>query len=324
MSGTGKILVTGGAGFIGGHVCEALLARGASVRVLDNLDPFYDPSLKEANLAGLGNAGGDFEWIRGDIRDPEAVTRAVEGIDALIHLAALAGVRPSIERPAEYWDVNLVGTQRLLDTVKERPEVRILFGSSSSVYGGNEKVPFHEDDPVEAPVSPYAATKRAGELLARTFHHLHGHSITCLRFFTVYGPRQRPEMAIHKFTRAIASGEPVPMFGDGESSRDYTFVSDIVKGVLAALDRCEGFQLYNLGGSATTRLKDLIRMIGEALGIEPEIRRLPDQPGDVPRTFADVSRAESELGYTPEVPIAEGIRRFVDWYRQARAEGLVA
>ncbi len=324
MIGAGRILVTGGAGFIGSHVAEALLVRGGAVTILDNLDPFYDPALKEANLGALEAIGGDLRVVRGDVRDPDAVARAAEGAAAVVHLAALAGVRPSIERPADYWDVNLVGTQRLLEPFRQRPQVRIVFGSSSSVYGGNEKVPFHEDDPVDRPVSPYAATKRAGELLVRTHHELYGNAVVCLRFFTVYGPRQRPEMAIHKFTRLIAAGEPVPMFGDGTTSRDYTYISDIVSGVLAALEIENGFHIYNLGGSRTTMLAELITMIGEALGRRPRVERLPEQPGDVPRTWADVRRAGEELGYAPQVPIEDGIRRFTEWYLEAKEAGWVA
>jgi UDP-glucuronate 4-epimerase len=323
-----RVLVTGGAGFIGSHVCHALLTRGDAVRVLDNLDPFYSPRIKRANLERLVESGGDLDVRQADIRDPQAVASAIDGIDAIIHLAALAGVRPSIERPADYWDVNLTGTQRILDAIQHRPEVRIVFGSSSSVYGGNEKVPFSEDDPVDRPVSPYAATKRAGELCCWTFHDLYGHAVSSLRFFTVYGPRQRPEMAIHKFARMIMRGEPIPMFGDGSTSRDYTFVADIVQGVVAALDRCGqgshgGFRIYNLGGAATTTLRELIDMIAAALGQPAQIKQLPEQKGDVKLTYADVRRSHEELGYSPRVAIYDGIQRFIDWYVPARAGGEV-
>ncbi|PIE22201.1 MAG: epimerase [Planctomycetota bacterium] len=320
------ILVTGGAGFIGSHVCEALLARGDSVRVLDNFDPFYAQSQKRSNLAAITAAPGAerFELLEGDIRDTAVLGQALDGIDAVIHLAALAGVRPSIERPAEYWDVNLVGTQRLLDGIRQRPDVPFIFGSSSSVYGGNKKVPFCESDPVNHPVSPYAASKRAGELQCHAFHHLHGHGVTCLRFFTVFGPRQRPEMAIHKFTRAIENGEPVPLFGDGSSSRDYTFVSDIVQGILAALDRTGGFHIYNLGGAQTTSLKELVDGVATALGKDARLDWQPFQPGDVLCTFADVELAGRELGYQPQVSISEGLGRFVEWYRAARSRGEIA
>jgi UDP-glucuronate 4-epimerase len=320
-----SVLVTGGAGFIGSHVVEALLARGDEVCILDSLDPFYAVASKEANLARIFERG-DARVVRGDLRDASAVAEAAAGVDAVIHLAALAGVRPSIERPADYWDVNLLGTQRVLDAIAGRANVRFVFGSSSSIYGGRETVPFHEDDSVGQPVSPYAATKRAGELCCHAFHVLNGNPVSCLRFFTVYGPRQRPEMAIHKFTRMIENGEAVPMFGDGLSSRDYTYVDDIVAGVLAALDRCgepAGFRIYNLGGDGTTTLADLVACVGKGLGKEPKIERLPDQPGDVPRTAADVSRAREELGFEPRTAVSEGVPRFVTWYRASRAAGEV-
>ena len=324
-----KVLVTGGVGFIGSHLGELLLDRGESLVILDNFDPFYAPAIKERNLAELRERAGDrLRFVRGDLREPESVAEACRDVDAVVHLAALAGVRPSIERPAEYWDVNLVGTQRLFDALADRPEIPVVFGSSSSVYGGNEKVPFHEDDEVLQPYSPYAATKRAGELLCAAEQRLSGRRISCLRFFTVYGPRQRPEMAIHKFTRMIHAGQAVPMFGDGTSARDYTFVSDIVDGVARSLDHVQadahpGFRIYNLGGSAVTSLADLIKLIGEALGVDARIESMPDQAGDVPRTYADVSRAADELGYSPRVAIAEGVDRFVTWYRGSRERGEV-
>ena len=248
---------------------------------------------------------------------------SLRDVDILLHIAALAGVRPSIERPADYWDVNLVGTQRLLDATRGRKELRIVFASSSSVYGGNKKLPFHEDDSVSQPISPYAASKRAGELLCHAFHHLHGSSVTVLRFFTVYGPGQRPEMAIHKFTRMIENGEPIPLFGDGSSSRDYSFISDIVKGVLAATERDHGYRIYNLGGAGQTSLIELTGHIAACLGKEARFERLPDQAGDVPRTFADIRRASEELGYSPQVRISDGIKSFVTWYRAARARNEV-
>ncbi|MCB9890286.1 MAG: GDP-mannose 4,6-dehydratase [Planctomycetes bacterium] len=323
-----KILVTGGAGFIGSHLSERLLERGDDVRILDNFDRFYARSLKVANLenvrATAQAAGRGLEFVEGDIRDADTCERSAEDCEVIVHLAALAGVRPSLEEPARYWDVNLVGLQNLLSTTKDASR-RFVFGSSSSVYGGNEKVPFSEADAVEEPVSPYAATKRAGELCCYTHHELYGTPISCLRFFTVYGPRQRPEMAIHKFTRLIENGQSVPMFGDGSSSRDYTYVDDIVDGVMRAIDRCgevdSGYRIYNLGGSATTSLAELIDTIGDALGKKPDIEPLPFQPGDVPKTFADVARSRDELGYEPKVPVSEGIRRFVKWYREAREHG---
>lgn len=313
------VLVTGGAGFIGSHLCRRLLGRGDRVTVLDDFNDFYDPARKRENVAGItaqAEAAGSFTLIEGDIRDAALVDRlfAGAGFDAVVHLAARAGVRPSLQEPILYEDVNCIGTLRLLEAARRHgPEV-FLFGSSSSVYGINEKVPFSEDDPVDQPISPYATTKRTGELLAYNYHHLYGMKISCLRFFTVYGPAQRPEMAIHKFTDLIARGERLPLYGDGSSRRDYTFVSDILDGLVAALDAELGFEILNLGGAETTALADLVRWIGEELDVEPRIDRLPDQPGDVPITYADVSKAEGLLGYSPKVPIREGLRRFVAWY----------
>jgi len=314
------VLVTGGAGFIGSHLASRLLAAGKTVRVLDNLDPFYDPALKRKNLDELARTGGQrFEFLDGDLRDAGKCRRAVAGVDVVVHLAALAGVRPSIQDPVRYMEVNVTGTQILLQQLDSR-QVPVVFGSSSSVYGGNTKVPFAETDAVDHPVSPYAASKRAGELQCYTFHHLRGNAVTCLRFFTVYGPRQRPEMAIHQFTRGIVDGTPIPVFGDGSSRRDYTYVDDICDGVLAAMTRQSGYELYNLGGSATISLLELVALLGELLGREPKLQRLPDQPGDVKVTFADIGKAQRELGYRCTTPVALGLRKFCDWYRQQRAE----
>jgi UDP-glucuronate 4-epimerase len=308
-----RILLTGGAGFIGSHVGQALLARGDSVCVLDNFNDFDDPALKSANAASLRGA----QIVSGDIRDQARVARLFEEgkFDGVIHLAAMAGVRPSLENPLHYGDVNVRGTQILLEELKRRPNTRFVFASSSSVYGSNERVPFCEHDDIHHPVSPYAATKRAGELLAFTHHHLYGIATTCLRFFTVYGPRQRPEMAIAKFTQAIAAGKPVPFFGDGSTRRDYTYIDDIVDGVLLALDRCSGYEIYNLGESATTTLSELVGLIGQALGREPILDRQPMQPGDVLVTYADISKARERLGYAPHTSVAEGLRRYVEWVR---------
>lgn len=316
-----RILVTGGAGFIGSQLCERLLARGDSVHVLDNLDPFYDIGLKRKNLELLQRAGGSkFAFQEGDIRDAKACKEALRSCDGVIHLAALAGVRPSIADPVRYMDVNVSGTQVLMQAIDSK-QVPFVFGSSSSVYGGNTKVPFSEDDAVDRPVSPYAASKKAGEVICHAWHHLHGNAVTCLRFFTVYGPRQRPEMAIHQFARCIVTQKPLPFFGDGESRRDYTYVDDIVSGVVASLDRARGYKIYNLGGSATTSLKELVQAIENALGQKAILNRLPDQPGDVPITFADVSRAERELGYRCTTPVAEGLKKFVAWFRQQQPAG---
>jgi UDP-glucuronate 4-epimerase len=312
-----NILVTGGAGFIGSHVCERLLARGDAVCVLDNFNDFYDPALKRENAAALPAA----RVVTGDIRDRELVAGLFreERFDAVIHLAAMAGVRPSLLDPLHYQDVNVRGTLVLLEELKARPQTRFVFASSSSVYGSNEKVPFREVDDIHHPVSPYAATKRAGELLCFTHHHLYGIPTTCLRFFTVYGPRQRPEMAIAKFTERVLEGRPIPFFGDGGTQRDYTYIDDIVDGVARALDRCDGYEIYNLGESATTSLSHLVRMIGEACGREPVLERLPLQPGDVAITYADVDKARSRLGYAPGISVAEGLGRYLEWVLARRA-----
>jgi UDP-glucuronate 4-epimerase len=315
-----RALVTGGAGFIGSHVAEKLLARGDEVVVLDNFNDFYDPAIKRANAAGLRGA----KVVTGDIRDAGLVANlfAESAFDAVVHLAAMAGVRPSLKDPLHYDDVNVRGTLVLLEEMKKRPGTRFLFASSSSVYGDNEKVPFREDDDIHRPVSPYAATKRAGELLAYTYHHLYGLPTTCLRFFTVFGPRQRPEMAIHKFVDAVHRGKSIPFYGDGSTRRDYTYVDDIVDGVLRALDRCSGYEIYNLGESATTSLSELVSMIGEATGLEPVLDRQPLQAGDVTTTYADISKARARLGYDPKTPVRAGLERFVDWYRKGPGRGL--
>jgi len=310
-----RVLLTGGAGFIGSHVAERLLARGDRVVVLDNFNDFYDPALKRRNAAALEKAGA--EVVTGDIRDRDRVRELFERgrFDALVHLAALAGVRPSVEDPLAYADVNVQGTLILLEELRKRPQTRFVFASSSSVYGANERVPFREDDDIHHPVSPYAATKRAGELLCYTHHHLYGIPTSCLRFFTVYGPRQRPEMAIAKFVRAVLAGKPIPFYGDGTTRRDYTYIDDIVQGVVAALDRCAGYEIYNLGESETTSLSELVEQIGAVCGRAAVLDRQPLQPGDVLITFADVSKARAQLGYQPTTPVAEGLRRYVAWYR---------
>lgn len=318
-----SLLITGGAGFIGSHLGARLLASGHRVRVLDNLDPYYDVGLKRQNLEHLAAAGRErFEFLEGDIRDAAAARRAVAGVDAVVHLAALAGVRPSIQDPVRYMDVNVTGTQTLLQQIPDAG-VAFVFGSSSSIYGGNTKVPFAETDAVDRPVSPYAATKRAGELLCYTWHHLRGNPVTCLRFFTVYGPRQRPEMAIHQFARHITNGTELPFHGDGGSRRDYTYVDDIVAGVVAAIDRPVPYAIYNLGGSATTTLAELVVLLERGLGRTARKKMLPDQPGDVAITFADIGRAQRELGYRCSTPIADGITKFCAWYQREKAAGRV-
>jgi UDP-glucuronate 4-epimerase len=314
------LLITGAAGFLGSHVARRLLGRGDRVTALDDFNDFYDPALKRANAAELARADG-WRLVEGDIRDVELVDRLFleSRFDAVIHLAARAGVRPSLREPILYEDVNCIGTLRLLEAARRHGPANFVFASSSSVYGINEKVPFAETDPVDLPISPYATTKRAGELLCFNYSHLYGLRTSCLRFFTVYGPSQRPEMAIAKFTDLLARGLPVPLYGSGQSRRDYTFIDDIVDGVVAALDLGPAFEIFNLGGSQTTALVDLVHWIAGELGVEPAVEMLPEQPGDVPITYADVAKARALLGYEPKVPIREGLRRYVGWYRARRA-----
>jgi UDP-glucuronate 4-epimerase len=309
-----RILLTGGAGFIGSHVAHALLARGDQVTLLDNFNDFYPPQLKRANLATLPQA----TLVEGDIRDAALVERLFKtgAFDAVIHLAAMAGVRPSLKDPLHYEDVNVRGTLLLLEQLKLRPQTRFVFASSSSVYGSNDRVPFGETDDIHHPISPYAATKRSGELHCFTYHHLYGIPTSCLRFFTVYGPRQRPEMAIYKFVEANLKRKPIVMYGDGSTRRDYTYIDDIVDGVVRSLDRCEGYEIYNLGESRTTSLKELIELVGEATGLAPIVDRQPMQPGDVLITYADISKAKARLGYDPHTTVKDGLERFVAWYRR--------
>ncbi len=310
-----RILLTGGAGFIGSHLGERLLARGDQLLVLDNFNDFYDPALKRRNAQRLASLGA--QVVTGDLRDRDLIARLFAGqeFEAVVHLAAMAGVRPSLCDPLLYQDVNVRGTLVLLEALRARPATRLLFASSSSVYGTNERIPFREDDEIHHPVSPYAATKRAGELLTWTYHHLFGIPTTCLRFFTVYGPRQRPEMAIASFTRALLAGQALPFFGDGSTRRDYTYIDDIVDGVVAALDRCAGYEIYNLGESATTSLSELVGLIAALCGREPLLDRRPLQAGDVLVTCADISKARARLDYAPRVDVAEGLARYVTWYQ---------
>lgn len=315
MSGAEKVLVTGAAGFIGSHVCEALVARGHAVVGLDNFDGFYARALKERNLEGL-RANRAFRFVEADVaRD----ALPLDGVSVVLHLAAKAGVRPSLEDPGAYAEANVTGTARLFDAARRAGIRRIVFGSSSSVYGNATPAPFAESAPALEPISPYAATKRAGELLAYTFTHLYSLRVICLRFFTVYGPRQRPDLAIHRFTDLIARGQPVRMHGDGSSERDYTYISDCVEGVLAAVARTEqgaGVETLNIGGGERVRLDRLIALIAKSLGREARIERHPDQPGDVRLTDADLQRSERALGYRPRVGIEEGIKNFVRWYEE--------
>jgi UDP-glucuronate 4-epimerase len=314
-----KILVTGGAGFIGSTVVDKLLARGDQVVCLDNFDEFYDPRIKRRNIEpAMQNP--NYRLVEGDIRDMSLLKElfAREKFDMLFHPAARAGVRPSIIDPMLYEDVNIKGTMNLLEMAKDHKLKGFFFASSSSVYGTNEKVPFSEKDFVDHPISPYAATKKACELICYTYHHLYKMNISCLRFFTVYGPRQRPEMAIHMFTRLIDQGKPIPMFGDGTTKRDYTYIDDIADGVLNTIDHNAPWGVYNLGESETTELHELIEQIGNALGKEPVIDRKPMQPGDVEITYADISHAKDEIGYDPHTKIKDGVPMFVQWYLENR------
>jgi UDP-glucuronate 4-epimerase len=316
-----RVLITGGAGFIGSLLAERLLDAGATVIGVDNFDPFYDPAQKRRNLADALRHPR-FRLLELDCADLPALETALDdtAFDVVVHLAAKAGVRPSIQDPVSYMHANVVATQALLELARRRDVGRFVFGSSSSVYGNTSQVPFSETQPVDRPISPYAASKRACELLCHTHHHLYGLGVLSLRFFTVYGPRQRPDLAIRKFATLMLRGEPIPMFGDGATERDYTWVDDILDGVTAAIERTRTvpgeLELINLGGSRTTSLARLIQLIGDALGVEPTIQRLPMQPGDVLRTWADVSRAEELLGYRPTTPIEEGIPRFARWIRE--------
>ena len=311
-----RVLITGGAGFIAYHLASALIGRHDEVSLLDNFNHFYDPELKRRNVRDL-QAQGRASLHTVDILDRERLRQVFEEVrpEAVVHLAAWAGVRPSLEKPELYSSVNVTGTVNLLEMAKDFSTRCFVFGSSSSVYGGNTKVPFSEEDPVDRPVSPYAATKRAGELLCHTYAHNFSMHITCLRFFTVYGPRQRPEMAIHKFAQLMAAEKEIPIYGAGDSRRDYTYVEDIVSGVLGAIEVNPQFEIINLGESQTTTLLELVRHLEDALGIKALRRFLPNQPGDVEVTYADISRARRLLGYNPQKPISQGIQLFAEWFK---------
>lgn len=309
-----KALVTGAAGFIGSHLCERLLADGWAVVGVDSFDDFYDPEMKRRNIDGCVKDTG-FRLVEADIRDADAMVKAAGDIDIIVHLAARAGVRPSIEQPLLYADVNINGTMVLLETARGCGIKKFIFASSSSVYGNNKKVPFSERDNVDFPISPYAATKKAGELLCHTYCRLYGISITALRYFTVYGPRQRPDLAIHKFARLIEQGKSIPVYGDGTAMRDFTYIDDIINGTVASIEKCDGYHIYNLGRSEPITVSELIVQIEKALGKKAVKEYLPKQPGDVERTFADVTRAGRDLGYRPATSIEQGLSRFVEWFR---------
>jgi UDP-glucuronate 4-epimerase len=303
-------LITGAAGFIGSHLTRRLIKEGWQVVGLDNFCDFYDPQIKRRRAEQLAEAG-PFTLIEGDIRDADTVDRAFAAHQPqlVVHIAAMAGVRPSIERPKYYTEVNLDGTVNVLNACVGHKAGKLLFASSSSVYGNNEKVPFAEDDPVEKPISPYAATKRAGELICHTYWHLYRLPIFCLRFFTVFGPSQRPDLAIAKFMRLMRDGKPIPMYGDGTMSRDFTYVDDIVEGIMAAAARCDRYGIYNLGGHSPVTVKQLIEAIERVSGTKANIDQQPEQPGDVRRTYADLTRSRQELGFEPRVSLEGGLAR---------------
>lgn len=315
-----RVLLTGGAGFIGSHLAEVLLARGCELLILDDLNDYYDPALKQANLEAVRRTG-TFEFVQGDICD----ARLAEELFArfrpavVVHLAARAGVRPSLEQPALYQRVNVEGTAVLLEAARRHGVERFVFASSSSVYGAASRVPFSEDDPVRAPISPYAASKIAGEALCHVYSHLYGMRIVCLRFFTVYGPRQRPDLAIRKFAQSIAAGWPIPVFGDGTTGRDYTYIDDIVAGILAAMEHEAAFEVFNLGNSRPVLLHEMIATLERVLGRKAIIDRQPLQPGDVPITYADISKAKRLLGWAPNTPLETGIRNMAAWLGLAPA-----
>ncbi|HEX8888739.1 MAG TPA: GDP-mannose 4,6-dehydratase [Pyrinomonadaceae bacterium] len=312
-----NILVTGGAGFIGSHLVDRLLAEGTwRVTVVDDFNDFYSPDLKRANVQEhLRNES--YRLYEADIRDGVRLSEIfkTEKFDAIVHLAARAGVRPSLEEPRLYVETNVNGTLNLLELARAHEVKQFVFGSSSSVYGINAKIPFSEDDPIRQPISPYAATKGAGELLCHTYSHLYGIRSVCLRFFTVYGARQRPDLAIHKFAKLISKGQAIPVFGDGTTRRDYTYIDDIIAGVRAAIDyKGSDYEVFNLGESQTVELRELIALLEKELDAHAIIERKPLQPGDVPQTFADIRKAREMLGYNPQTKIEEGIKRFVQWF----------
>lgn len=322
-----NILITGGAGFIGSHLVDRLLGEGGwRITVVDDFNDFYDPAIKRENIrARLSNP--DYHLVEADIRDQTALEQAFGGtaFDCIVHLAARAGVRPSLKEPRLYVETNINGTLNLLELARANGVKQFVFGSSSSVYGMNAKVPFGEGDPIFNPISPYAATKAAGELICHSYAHLYDLRIVCLRFFTVYGARQRPDLAIHKFAKLISAGRPIPVFGDGTTRRDYTYIDDIIAGVRAAMDYDQSkYEVINLGESRTVELRELISLLEQALGRTAEIDPQPLQPGDVPQTFADISKARALLGYNPQTQIEKGIEKFVMWFKQSNSPEVIS
>jgi UDP-glucuronate 4-epimerase len=316
-----NFLVTGGAGFIGSHVCERLLRDGHHVWAFDDLNNFYDPQFKQRNLRAVQALAKPFEFIHGDITDRAALDEIFSSVkfDQVIHLAARAGVRPSLAEPALYQRVNVEGTVNVLEAARRNGVKKITVASSSSVYGLNSKVPFSELDPIFSAISPYAASKLACEALGHTWHHIYKMDVAMLRFFTVYGPRQRPDLAIYKFAKLISAGKPIPVFGDGSAARDYTFVTDTLEGIIACTKKEFGFEIFNLGESETVSLARMIELLEAALGKKAVIDRQPLQPGDVPITFADISKARAQLGYNPQVKFEKGIKLFAEWFKKSGA-----
>ena len=320
-----QVLITGGAGFIGSRLTEALLAKGHAVACIDNFNDYYDPAIKRANLAtSLKNE--NFKLFESDIVQKDVLEEIFGStkFDLVVHLAARAGVRPSLEQPLLYQKVNVEGTLNILECCRKYGVKRLLSASSSSVYGLNEKVPFSEEDILQKMASPYAATKIAGESLCSVYNHLYDIEIACLRFFTVYGPGQRPDMAIHKFTRLIDEGKEIPLYGDGKTKRDYTYIDDIINGMLQLIDADFNFEIFNLGESRVVELHYLVSLIESALGKKAKIQWLPDQPGDVPVTYADISKAKSFFGYNPQTQIEEGIEKFIAWYNGRKEKELIS
>ncbi|GAB4001860.1 GDP-mannose 4,6-dehydratase [Spirosoma daeguense] len=322
MATSSHFLITGCAGFIGSHLTERLLNSGYRVTGVDNFDTFYARQYKERNLS-LARQNPNFSFVEADIRQTDWLASLDTGIDTIIHLAGKAGVRPSIDQPADYISTNIVGTHNLLEWMRANNVSKMVFASSSSVYGNNEKIPFSESDSVDNPISPYAFTKKACELMNHSYHHLYGMGIINLRFFTVYGERQRPDLAIHKFVRMMANNEPITMYGMGDTSRDYTYVNDIVDGIVASVnylnEHPQAFETVNLGNQSPVTLQQLVDTLYRLMEKEPQIINLPKQAGDVERTFADVSKASSLLGYQPRVPLEEGLSRFVAWYKKEQS-----